>query len=458
MHRRTLLRGAAVLGMGGLSFLKSMRARAAGAGSAPKRLVVLVRTHGNAQNEGDFIPVGSGALNISAASALSPLLPFQKKVSVVSGMKFDNFTGTSGFGTHLAFPYVLTCREGVKVSDGGWDGGGAPYGYSAGGASLDQHVAAKLGAGTPVPSLAIRESPDSNINAFFSYAGAPVGGLPNSTPTADSPLAVWERLFKGQQPTAGMTEAPADVRRRLIHPRVERLLSEYGARLTGAEKGELEQHLAVVQKAKVAATALSSTCNAIAKPSTDSLAPAQRFDVYSSLMVEALRCDATRVISFAWGGQPGEGYGWKIPQDTAQTAQPDAAGGEEHGTVGHMDENNRSARTKTVDRWYVERYASLLAKMDAIPEGDGTLLDNSLVVFANRDSDHPNHSYDDLSWIVAGGAGGAFRGGQALRWVSGSPKKLERHSHLLVTLCQALGVDPTGFARDGDHVLNELLT
>ncbi len=457
MHRRDLLRGAALAGMAGLPFLRAVHARAAGELPAPKRLVVLIRANGNATEDGDFKPRTSGALMIDPASALSPLSSLQSKVSVVSGMTLNNFTGSSAFGTHLAWPYVLTCRQGVAVSDGGWDGGGAPYGYSASGMSLDQHVAATLGTDTPVKSLVIRASPSKDINFFVSYAGAPVGGLPNTSPTLDNPAAVWNAVFKGQAPAVGTTESPASVRRRQVHPRVEGLLRAYGSRLSGDEKRELDAHLTAMQEAAAQMGGPSRQCGTVTQP-LDEQTPAAQFEAYSTLMVEAMRCDITRVISFAWPAEPGAGYGWNIPSDTSKTAEPDQSAADEHGAVGHMDGDDRSSRIKTVDRWYVERFASLLAKMDAVKEGDGSMLDNSLVVFGNRDSNHRDHSYEDLCWLIAGGAGGAFKGGRSIRWVSGAPGRTERHSHLLVTLCAALGVDPTGFARDGDQSLSELLT
>jgi len=458
MNRRDWLRGAALAGLSGLPFLRALHARAAGEMLAPKRLVLLIRANGNATDDGDFKPRGSGALTIDPGSALSPLLSLQNKVSVVSGMTLDNFTGTSGFGSHLAWPYVLTCREGASASDGGWDGGGAPYGYSSGGVSLDQHVAAALGQDTPLKSLVIRESPNNEINFFVSYAGAPVGGLPNSSPTLETPAAVWQEVFGGRPPTMGAAESAASVRRRLVHPRVERAVREYASRLGAEEKRELDAHLTAVQEAAGQAGGPARQCAPVAEPQTEGQSPAARFDSYASLMVEAMRCDITRVICFLWPAEPSAGYGWNIPSDTSQTAQPDQGGVDEHGGVGHMDEGGRSARTKTVDRWYVERFASLLEKMDAVKEGDGSMLDNSLVVLGNRDADHRNHSYDDLSWVVAGGAGGAFRGGQAIRWVSGAAGQTDRHSHLLVTLCAALGVDAAGFAREGDRAISELLT
>jgi hypothetical protein len=86
-----------------------------------------------------------------------------------------------------------------------------------------------------------------------------------------------------------------------------------------------------------------------------------------------------------------------------------------------------------INRWYAERFAELLKGLDAVKEGDGTLLDNTVVVWGNE-AVTGNHDATSAVFVVAGGGGGKLRSGRVVD-VQGYD-----WSQLLITLCHVMGV------------------
>ena len=89
--------------------------------------------------------------------------------------------------------------------------------------------------------------------------------------------------------------------------------------------------------------------------------------------------------------------------------------------------------------WYSEQLAYLLQRLASVPEGEGTMLDNTLVLCVNEISRGNTHSLDDMHFLLAGGAGGRVRGGRYLRYEGGP------HNDLLVSVLHALGLDDEAF-------------
>ena len=100
------------------------------------------------------------------------------------------------------------------------------------------------------------------------------------------------------------------------------------------------------------------------------------------------------------------------------------------------DEQAEWGRTLT---WYSEQFATLLDKLDAIPEGDGTMLDHTLILWCNELSRGNTHSHADMPFVLAGGAGGALQTGRHLVYQN------EPHNNLLLACAQLMGVDTDTF-------------
>jgi hypothetical protein len=143
----------------------------------------------------------------------------------------------------------------------------------------------------------------------------------------------------------------------------------------------------------------------------------------------ALRCDATRVVTFMMAEAESE-YTFPVPGV--------GAGEGHHGTSHHQKNASKLARIAAIDRWYVEHVARLATQLGAMPEGAGTVLDATVVLHASEVSDGDSHSYVDMPVVLVGGGGG-LPSGRHVRF-AGRPL-----ADLHLTLLRGLGVDRVSF-------------
>ena len=113
---------------------------------------------------------------------------------------------------------------------------------------------------------------------------------------------------------------------------------------------------------------------------------------------------------------------------------------EGHG-LSHAGDSNDSLQSQWDQMlvWYSEQLAYLLQRLASVPEGDGTMLDNTIVLCVNELSRGNTHSHDDMHFLLAGGAGGRLRGGRYLRY-DGLP-----HNDLLVSVLNGMGIETDTF-------------
>jgi hypothetical protein len=139
------------------------------------------------------------------------------------------------------------------------------------------------------------------------------------------------------------------------------------------------------------------------------------------LVTHALACDQTRVASL----QLSRGFSGIVHSWVGAT--------QGHHTVSHNDGDNRAILT-AIDVWYAEQFAYLLSALDSVKEGNGTLLDNTLVVWG-REMAATNHRMQPIPLILAGSARGGLATG---RWLD---RSREPHAKALVSICQIMGLD-----------------
>ena len=143
----------------------------------------------------------------------------------------------------------------------------------------------------------------------------------------------------------------------------------------------------------------------------------------------ALACDLTRVASLQWAStQTGKVFTWLGQNET-------------HHQLSHSSPTDVNRRQQLVDigKWHAEQLAYLLGKLAAVPEGTGTLLDSTLILWCTDIAAGQTHARRDMPYVLAGGAGGALEMGRYLRYQGNS------HNDLLVALCNAMDVDVTTF-------------
>jgi hypothetical protein len=401
--------GASLLAAPFVSLLRGVRpARAAEAGRA-SRLIVFFTPNGTVHRH--WRPTGSGTnFSFPAGSILEPLQARKSDLVVCDGLDFygaDNHEG--------GMAAMLTGGGGSSTATGGF--------------SVDQYVASRIGGDTPFPSLELGVQTSAwggSVQTRMSYRGPGVYAPPD-----DSPLGVYGRLF------GDVSGDPAEIDTRLQQR--QSILDLVGAELdalAGAvgteEKVKLEAHLQAVREVErsLGGVAAPGTCNATVP---GNLAPYDNdsFPVIGKaqmdLMVAALACGSTRVASIQW----------------AHTVAPQVFSwlgiSEAHHSLSHMDDSNTAgiAQFVAAERWFAEQFAYLLDKLAETPEpdGSGSMLQSSLVVWCKELGDSRLHSCKGVPFVLAGQAGGMLETGRYLTFDSAP------HTKLLVSICHAMGLD-----------------
>ncbi len=453
LSRRALLAGLGAAGA--LPLLEPRRLRAATA-AFPTRLLVVVWPNGAFAPR--FFPEADGPLVLDPkattgpASTLAPLAPFARKLLVVGGLDLKPQVDSGSNNGHQAAPFVLTGKPGAPF-EGTWDG----FKKTAGGPSVDQHVAQQLrarGVATKFPSLVLRTSYYKGNDGYVSIAGPPVGNKVNAPIPEHSPAKLFETLFGDL--AGGWDEAEAARRRasgKSVLDYVARNVERVGRRLGTEDKQRLDAHLTGLREIeRQLATTSTGACTAppaIAPSTAKTMTTAdtlRSMGQMADLTVAAFRCDLTRVVSLNWNGP----FNFAFPTAGGIALEDGASAGpffDEHG-IAHKQHNSPEGaeRRALVDRWFCEQFGALLGKLEAVKEGDGTMLDHTVVLFANQMGDGWWHTVSDLPWIVAGGGNRTLKMGRVIRHPSGDKKKRLPQVRLLRGLCAALDVPADGFA------------
>lgn len=430
--RRRLLLG---LGLGSASlFLPSLLARTSrGQSQAPiKRIVIMTSEHGTVRENWWMRRTNpaNGAWEypfddpdpLSFSQVLSPLHPHRQRLFVLEGLSQMSTLGDRTTNNHnAAHLHLLT---GARMVDD----------ENAGGPSVDQVIARAVADPDRIPSLEMA-------------TGAWLGGYVNQGPSARVPVeqdpgAVFDRLF----PSAAQPTNPTERDRiRAAGPSVlDFVASEYDAlapKLSAADRGKLELHRDMVRDLERRITALASlTC---AAPGTR---PAggnnvERARQFADLTAAAFACDLTRVATIQvgqletseFGAPPGD-----VHQDYAHQTNTDA---------------NAALQMTSYNNVHAGLFAYLLDALARYPDGSGTLLDNTVAVWLTELATGP-HDLDRIPVVLAGSCAGHFRTGRYLSFAQDLPSPIENpswvdpsqlmigpgHSHLLVSLMQAMGL------------------
>ena len=162
-------------------------------------------------------------------------------------------------------------------------------------------------------------------------------------------------------------------------------------------------------------------------------------------MVMALSCDVTRVASLQWSRAVSQlRFSWLGHSRT-------------HHDISHLGDTDptMTPQLTAINTWYATQVSYLLDALAAVPEGGGTMLDNTLVVWGNELGRGNNHSETRIPFVLAGGAGGAIQTG---RWLRRGPLF---HNRLLVSICNAMGmteVDTFGDTDEGSGGFPDLVS
>ncbi len=429
LSRRTFLGGlGAALSLPWLEAMAPVGRALADTPAAPNRLLFYFVPNGLHMEA--FTPKQTGT-GYDLTPILAPLAAHQSKLNVLSGLANvnaivpvagDHARGTGSF---------LTCVTPVKSE-------GADV---FNGKSVDQVAAEAIGDATLFPSLQLGTvnaisigSCDSGYSCAYSR-NISWAGPSTPLPKISKPQVLFDRLFGGMDPAATEEEI---ARRRLLRTSVLDNALEDAVRLQALlGKGDqlkvgeyLESVYEVEQLIQQAAEA--PACAVPTAPGAELDTPAL-LQSMSDLMAIALTCDMTRVITFMLG-------------DGGSNRSYDFIGvpGAHHEISHHQNDPGNWEKLTTIDIWETEQLAYLLDRLDAVDEGDGTLLDHSAVFWSSEIEDGNSHAHKNLPVLLAGGASGQIPTGRHLVYEDEEPM-----ADLFVSLLETVGVEVDTFGADG---------
>lgn len=445
ISRRTMLRGmGAALA---LPFLDAMaptgRKALAAAATPPKRMACIYFPNGVWQDA--WIPKEVGS-SFSLPYSLEPLKEFQSQMNVISGL--DKAASRRGDGHYAKTGNFLTGEPVVKTT--GKD-------ISAGGISLDQLVAQHVGDNTPLPSLELAIDPvisgiDSNVG-FTRLYGSYISWRSATLPVAReiNPRFVYDRLF-GAKDADGremrqhrnedfislldMALEDAHTLRAKVGRDDQIKLDEYLDSVRAVEK-----RIAFAMKGDPREWQPESEVNIPEPPGAKRPGDfREHIRIMMDLMVLAMQTDSTRVMTFMFANDvSGRNFSFL-----------DGVSGGHHDMSHHENKDEKIHQYKEITRWHAEQFAYMLEKMRSIPEGEGTLLDNSMMLFGSSISDGNRHDPNNLPLILAGNGGGSVKTGQHIQKPKDTPV-----CNLYLSMLQNMGVEADSFG-DSNGPLTEL--
>ncbi len=387
----------------------------------PKRLVLFYTPHGTIHEA--WRPSGSGSA-FELGSILKPLERHKAKLNILDGLdithsKITAPPHTEGIGL-VWTGSNLSAGSAFKVQDYFIDWVDGP--------SIDQVVAQQTGGETSLRSLELGVHSGSNSPVARMIFAGPKKPLQPET----NPWRAFDNLFSGFQPSqAGQLAFEAQqARRRSVLDSVHGQLDQLSTRISSADRYKLEAHLEGVRElerrlqsgrpAECQVPELGSSLGS----GNGSQTP-QVLDRQIDVLAAALSCGLTNVgsIQLKVGDNDGTVYSWA------------GASGGHHG-LSHEPDSNQDARANLIKiyTWYADRFAYLLDRLAAVPEGNGSVLDNTLVVWGSEIGVGNTHAFENVPFVLAGGAGGAIETGRYLSFGG-----LE-HNRLLVSICHAFGL------------------
>jgi hypothetical protein len=372
----------------------------------------------------------------------APLAPWRDKLVITSGI--DMAVTSIGFGEphQRGMGSVLTGRENNSGTMVGGDG--TLSGFNLG-VSVDQVLAQRIGAATRFPSLELGVRADvasstGEIRNRMIY-GAPEQPL---APTND-PRAAWSRIFADLS-----TDLDALARQRAQRQSVldaaAQSFEELSARVSSDEREKLEQHLALIRdlETRLDSGFVGEDCVAPALPPQLGADLENDMPAISRLQIDllamAMACDLTRVGSLQYSNALNHvRFPWLTWNNELGESVQSLGDGHalSHDQVGTQFDNDEEWIAR--DTWYAGEFAYLLERLDSISEGDGTLLDHTVILWVNELARGANHDHANMPFVVAGGGNGRIRTGRHLAFTN------EPHNNLLLAILHAFGFDDASF-------------
>src|SRR5580658_3580479 len=437
LDRRTFLRGAGVALS--LPFLDAMTPAFGATGKAIPRLGFMYIPNG--VNLAQWTPAETKP-GFAFSPTLSALEPYRDRVTVISGLAHhaaDRLNDGAGDHSRASGAFLSGCH--AKRTEGA----DLYLGITA-----DQIAAKSLGKDNLLASLELKLD-DSDIAPLcdegytcaymntFSWSSATT-----PLPMENNPRLVFQRLFgEGQNVKERVIQTRED---RSILDAVTGSMQRLQSTLGPADRRRVDQYCDSIREVELRLERIeahNADAHVHAQAGTRPLGVPDKFEDHINLMFDlqvlAFQADITRVTTLMIGREEG---GRSYPQ----AGVPDG-----HHSISHHDNNpEKLAKLAKIDTYHVQQLAIFLVKLRQTPDGDGNLLDNSMILYGGGISNGNMHNHERLPIVLAGGGAGTLKGGRHLDYKQDVPM-----SNVLRSMLDKAGVH-TDTLGDATGMLTEL--
>jgi hypothetical protein len=418
LSRRTMLRGlgAAVA----LPLVDAMVPALAAVASTPakgaRRMAIVYTPNGMMMP--NWTPKGEGTA-FEFSPILEPIAPFRDRAVVLSGLadKYGWPQGDEGTGDHARAAATFLTGVHVKKTEGA---------DIEGGVSMDQ-IAARTSLELALESVEFLGACDSGYSC--AYANTIAWRSPTTPlPMENDPRAVFERLFGASDSTNTASRLARIAKERSILDSIGERVRELQRGLGTRDGAKISEYLDAIrdverriQKAEEqSARELPVVDRPAGVPPTFEEHARLMFD----LLLLAFQTDMTRVSTFMLGREvSGRSY--------PEVGVPDS----HHPTSHHQNDPEKLAKLAKINLFHVKQFAYFVERMRTTPDGDGSLLDHSMLLYGSGISDSNVHMHDNLPLVLVGGGAGQIKGGRHLRYPKDTPV-----TNLFLNMLDKLGV------------------
>lgn len=442
LPRRTFLRGlGATLSLPLLdSMIPAHTALAQTAARPQIRLGLCFIPHGAVI--ANWTPIGDGT-DFEISRTLMPLEPFRDRLVVISNLAHRNAApagpGDNG-GDHTRSPAVYLNGVHPKRTDGA---------DIRAGTTIDQIAAAKIGQETPLPSLELAIEDFSGLvgSCDVGFSCAYMNTISWRTPTTPLPMeinprVVFDRMFgDGATPEERLERIQQE---RSILDAVTSDVRHLEGKLGPTDRNRVAEYLDTVREIerRIQLAEKQNSNSTLAVPATPTGIPDDH-EAHTKLMFDlmalAFQADITRISTFM------------MAREVSYRTFPMLGISEGfHPASHHQNNPARLDNLTKINTYHVSLLAHFLERLRATPDGDGNLLDHSLILYGSGMSNSNVHNHSPLPVLLAGGAAGRMKGGRHLKYRENTPM-----ANLLLTILNKAGVEQQSIG-DSTGLLSEV--
>jgi hypothetical protein len=423
ISRRTVLRGVgAVVGLPLLDAMVPAFATAATTPATARRLGVVYHPNGVIYDK--WLPTGTGA-NFEFSPTLAGLKPFREQLLIITGLFSDQAEANGdGGGDHSRASGNYLTGVHIKKSDSQLENG----------ISMDQIAAKTFERDTQLSSLQMIADDNSLVgDCDLGYSCAYSTTLSWMTPTLplmaeNNPRVLFERMFGASDSTDARVRAARLSEDRSLLDSVNDRVNQLQKKLGRADNRKVDDYLTslrdVERRIQKAEEQSSRELPEVAQPAGIPNVFEDHVRLLYDLQLLAYQSDLTRVITFMYGReQTGRPY--------PQIGVPDP----HHPVTHHQNNPVKMEKCTRIQRHHLMLFGEYLEKLRNTPDGDGSLLDHTALLFGAGICNSDRHTHGPLPTLLVGGSGMGFKGGRHVVYPEHTPL-----TNLQLTLLHKLGV------------------